>query len=85
MLDYKRVNEFFKNYPNGCICIVQVDEVFKLTCDVSFYLDENSITFLNIHFTRKEFGNEYKRFGDFMIPFHSIVRVEYLVKDEHQS
>lgn len=83
MLDYKRIKNFFNKHPNGVISIVQVDVCFDLTNDMAFRLDSNSITLFDVYFTRKVYGNEYKRKGDFMIPFQSIIRVEYLTKTEN--
>ncbi|WP_405316241.1 hypothetical protein [Methanobrevibacter sp.] len=82
MLDYKRIKRFFDKYPYGTIVIVQVDEKFKLTKDVSYTLDSNSIYLKEIYFKKNVYGNSYVRKGDFMIPFQSIIRVEYLTKDE---
>ena len=82
MLDYKRIEKFFDNYPDGVISIVQADASFDLTKDVAFSLDTNSVTFYDIVFTRKVYGNGYRRKGTFMIPFHSILRVEYLTQKE---
>lgn len=80
MLDYKRIERFFDKYPYGVIVIVQVDEKFELTKDVSYTLDRNSIFLNGIYFNRNVYGNSYVRKGDFMIPFQSIVRVEYLTQ-----
>ena len=82
MLDYKSIDKFFEHYPDGVIRIVQADEDFDLTKGISYSLDRNSITFYDITFTRKVYGNVYVRKGDFMIPFQSIIRVEYLTKDK---
>ena len=82
MLDYKRIKRFFDKYPYGTIVIVQVDEKFELTKNVSYTLDRNSIFLKGIYFNRNVYGNNYVRKGDFMIPFQSIIRVEYLTQDE---
>ena len=82
MLDYKSIRKFFENHPDGVIRIVQVDCTFDLTKGVDYSLDTNSITFYGISFTRKLYGNHYTRHGTFMIPFQSIIRVEYLSETE---
>lgn len=78
MLDYKGIKHFFKNHPDGVIRIVQCDSFFDLSEGIDYFLDSNSITFLGITFTDKIYGNRYVRKGNFMIPFHGIIRVEYL-------
>lgn len=85
MLDSKRIERFFSNNPDGVVMIVQSDGVFKLTENIPFSLDTNSITLLDIDFNRKVYGNVYSRHGHFMIPFHSIIRVEYLTEVDGMS
>lgn len=84
MLNYTYIKKFFKNNPKGCINIIQNDCVFKLTNDITYSLDETSITFLGIYYTNKVCGNHYVRKGNFVIPFNQIVRVEY-IKEEFEG
>lgn len=82
MLDYPIINHFFEKYPKGHINIVQSDCVFKLTNDITYFLDESSITFMGIWYTNKLFGNTYSRKGNFMIPFKQVLRIEYIVEEK---
>ena len=84
MLNSTVMHKFFKNNPQGHINIVQQDCVFQLYEDISFSLDETSITFINISYTDKNCGNYYMRKGNFMIPFNQIIRIEY-IKNEWES
>lgn len=81
MLNYKTITNFFKEYPEGKINLVQSDCVFALTKEISFTLDMTSITFRGITYTEKKYGNEYVRKGNFMLPFNQIIRVEYIKKE----
>lgn len=78
MLNYKTIKNFFNEYPEGYIGLVLPDCVFKLTKDIAYSLDMTSITFMDITYTDKKYGNEYVRKGNFMIPFGQIIRVEYI-------
>lgn len=78
MLNYKTIKNFFERYPEGYISLVLPDTEFKLTEGISYSLDMTSITFMDISFTDKKYGNEYVRRGNFMIPFNQIIRVEYI-------
>ena len=80
MLNYSIIKHFFENNPEGCINIVQNDCIFKLKKDITYYLDETSITFLDINYTDKKCGNGYERYGNFMLPFNQIMRIEYIKK-----
>lgn len=82
MLNYKNIKNFFKEYPEGKINLVQSDCVFTLTKEIIFTLDMSSITFIGITYTEKKCGNEYVRKGNFMLPFNQIIRVEY-IKEEY--
>jgi len=79
MLNTKRIKRFFENNPEGHIDLIETDGViFRLEKDIPYSLDENSITFHNIIYTDKKFGNEYHRRGTFVLPFNGIIRVEYI-------
>ena len=84
MLNSGRIHKFFKNNPKGYINIIQSDKEFQLYEDVSFSLDETSISFINITYTDKKCGNYYIKKGTFMIPFNQILRVEY-IKEEWEN
>lgn len=79
MLNSKRIEQFFENNPEGFIELVQSDgNNFRLSKDIGYSLDETSITFHNITYTQKKCGNSYIKVGNFMLPFASIIRVEYI-------
>ena len=81
MLNSKRIKSFFESNPNGFIELVQCDgNNFRLYNDITYSLDETSITFVNITYTFKKYGNSYIKQGTFVLPFRSIVRVEYIKK-----
>lgn len=83
MLNSKGITNFFKNHPDGFIELVQIDgKNFRLYKDVAFSLDESSITFQNIRYTERNCGNYYIKKGNFMLPFNSIIRVEYIEYQE---
>lgn len=73
-----RIKNFFNVHPNGFINIVQFDNLFKLTKDISFSVDKNSITLINCEFTKYGYGDESIKKGDFMIPFNHILRIEFI-------
>lgn len=82
MLNYTKIRKFFENNPKGYIGLIQYDDNnFRLSKDIPFRLDETSITFINITYTKKNCGNEYTRKGNFVLPFQHIIRVEY-IKEE---
>ena len=79
MLNYTKIKTFFKNCPEGFIELVQMDgNNFRLYKDTPYSLDETSITFMNIIYTTKKYGNEYVKKGNFVLPFNHIIRVEYI-------
>ena len=81
MLNSKRINSFFESNPDGYIELVQFDgNNFRLYDDISYSLDETSITFINITYTEKKYGNSYIKKGNFVLPFRNIIRIEYIKK-----
>lgn len=79
MLNTTRIENFFDNYPEGFIELVQCDgNNFRLKKGVPFSLDETSITFHNIVYSIKKCGNSYVKKGNFILPFNSIIRIEYI-------
>ena len=84
MLNYTKIKTFFKNCPEGVIELVQSDgKNFRLYKDTAYSLDETSITFMNIIYATKKYGNEYIKKGNFVLPFIHIIRVEY-IKEERE-
>ena len=78
ILTSSRIKNFFNVHPNGFINIVQSDNLFKLTKDIPFSVDKNSITLINCVFTKYGYGVESIKKGDFMIPFNHILRIEFI-------
>lgn len=79
MLNKTRIKNFFNNYPDGFIELVQLDgNNFRLKKGIPYSLDETSITFHNITYTIKKCGNSYIKKGTFILPFNSIIRIEYV-------
>ena len=55
MLNHTKIKKFFENNPYGFIELVQPDNNnFRLYKDVQYSLDETSITFINIIYTKKK-------------------------------
>lgn len=78
MLTSKRIHNFFKKNPNGFIDIIQSDKNFRLTKDISFSVDSNSITLIDCVFNTNIFGNELIKKRNFLIPFKHIMRIEFI-------
>lgn len=82
LLEAEILYDFFKENPKGYVSLILDDCVFDITPKIKYVIDSNSISLWNTDYTKTEYGMIKVRRGDFVIPFDSIRRVEYITSTE---